>query len=193
MKNLDFVDGGDPITSANLTRAINRMSYDYQKMEKKLVKFHSVMHTIESNMSKFKMGALVPIKPLGETVQKLNQDDRDFKSRISKFCLLKTLLSTSDLVHLNEIELAHWHIINTKLMDVGLWSQFKFIHKEDTEKMIDMLMITALKAKKICNSEAEYSVYQEFVFHNTTLAYIYADIEKNHHLKTCKDKRNNKE
>ena len=31
-------------------------------------------------------------------------------------------------------------------------------------------MITALKAKKICNSINEYMVFQEFIFHNTTLA-----------------------
>lgn len=135
------------------------MSYDYHMMERKLAKFHNTQNKIESHLANFKIGLIMPPKPLGETVQKLNTEDRDFKSRISKFALLKTLLSTSDFLHLNEFELTYWHILNLKLIEVGLWSQFKFINREDSTNLIVLLIITALKAKKLCNTEQDYLVY----------------------------------
>lgn len=65
-------------------------------------------------------------KNLAETVQEIKAEDRDFKSNINKFCMLKTLYSTAELIHLNEIEIVYWHIINLKMMELGLWSHFKF-------------------------------------------------------------------
>ena len=168
------------------------MSYDYQKKEIELLKVKQTMNTIENNISKFTMGAVIPPEAFGETIQKQLNNDRDYKSRISKFCLLKTLLNTANLIHLNELELVYWHIINIKMMEVGLWSAFKFLFRDDNEDLIDMLMITALKAKKVCNSEEEYLIYQEFVFHNKTLSYIYADLEKSHTHMLIKDKRGTK-
>ena len=38
-------------------------------------------------------------------------------------------------------------------------------------------MITALKAKKMCNSTEDYIIFQEFVFHNSSLAYLTSESE----------------
>lgn len=51
MKSLDFVEGGDPIKAKNLIRAVNRMSYDYQKKERKMAKLQQTKNKIESNLS----------------------------------------------------------------------------------------------------------------------------------------------
>lgn len=153
MKQMDFIEGGDPITTARLKRAIKRMSFDYHTLERKLAKFYKTQNIIESHLSNFKIGEVMPPKPLGETVQKLKNEDRDYKSRISKFALLKNLFSTADLLHLNEFELTYWHILNSKLLEVGLWSQFKFMQRDDSANLIDLLIMTALKAKKLCNVE----------------------------------------
>lgn len=53
------------------------------------------------------------------------------------------------------------------MMELGLWSQFKFTQQQHTPEMIDLLTITALKSKKLCNELEEYHIYQEFVFHNS--------------------------
>lgn len=86
----------------------------------------SVISKIENNLKLFKMGEVVPAQGLSEQIQKLNENDRDYQSCISKFCLLKALLNTANLIHLNEIELTYWHIVNLKMIEVGLWSKFKF-------------------------------------------------------------------
>lgn len=76
------------------------------------------------------------------------------------------------MVHLNEHEIVVWHIINLAMMNLGLWSEFKFKEREDFRDFNELLMITALKAKQICNTENEFQIYSETVFHNTSLAYL---------------------
>ena len=102
------------------------------------------------------------------------------------FSLLKTLYINFNLIHLNEFELIYWHIINMQMLEEGLWSRFKFktalksklgkntsdskekagFRSLDHSNFADILLMTALIAKKLCNDEDEYEVYQEFIFHN---------------------------
>jgi hypothetical protein len=42
------------------------------------------------------------------------------------------------------------------MLEDGLWSKFKFAHKIDHELFSELLLITALKAKKLSNSIEEY-------------------------------------
>ena len=78
MKSLDYVEGGDPQTTVLLKRAVKRMSYDYQREEKRLAKVHQTLNKIESNINNFKIGDVIPAKPLGDSVKKLNEEDRDY-------------------------------------------------------------------------------------------------------------------
>jgi len=57
-----------------------------------------------------------------------------------------------------------------KMLEDGLWSKFKFEKKQEHEEFADLLLMTALKAKKLANSEEEYEIFEEFVFHNTAMA-----------------------
>jgi hypothetical protein len=43
-----------------------------------------------------------------------------------------------------------------KMLEDGLWSKFKFQKKIDHELFSELLLITALKAKKLSNSIEEY-------------------------------------
>ena len=75
------------------------------------------------------------------------------------------------MIHLNEFELIYWHIINMQMLQEGLWSRFKFKlgHVEDRlehELFSDLLLASALKAKKLSNESDEYEIFEEFVFHN---------------------------
>ena len=45
------------------------------------------------------------------------------------------------------MELVYWHIINLKMLELGLWSKFKFGISSDYQNFNDTLIITALKAK----------------------------------------------
>ena len=79
------------------------------------------------------------------------------------------------MIHINEFELVYWHMINLKMLQDGLWSKYKFklnamvsggtCRKEHNE-FADLMLITALMAKKLCNSDDEYEIFEEFVFHN---------------------------
>ena len=57
---------------------------------------------------------------------------------------------------MSDFELVYWHIINMKMLEDGLWSKFKFQKKIDHELFSELLLITALKAKKLSNSIEEY-------------------------------------
>ena len=59
MCTLDYIDGGDPLTAKLIRRAIRRMSYDYQKLERELKRKHSSMNTIKKNISQFEFGQVV--------------------------------------------------------------------------------------------------------------------------------------
>ena len=85
--------------------------------------------------------------------------------------MLKTLFTFANLIHLNEFELVYWHIINMQMLQEGLLSRFKFKlgHVEDRldhELFADLLLASALKAKKLSNDDDEYQIFEEFVFHN---------------------------
>ena len=116
-------------------------------------------------------------------------EPKDFQSDIAKFNLLKTLNNYTkvsyfspffyhfsiQLIHINEFELVYWHIINLKMLQDGLWSKYQFklnavknggSCRKDHMELSDLLLITALMAKKLCNTEEEYEIFEEFVFHN---------------------------
>jgi hypothetical protein len=103
-----------------------------------------------------------------------NLGPKDFKSDIAKFTLLKTLINYANLIHINEFELVYWHIINMKMLEDGLWSKFKFefnsniggINRSEHDQFGELLLMSALMAKKLCNSPDEYEIFEEFVFHN---------------------------
>jgi hypothetical protein len=103
-----------------------------------------------------------------------NLGPANFKSDIAKFTLLKTLTNFANLIHLNEFEIVYWHMINLKMLDDGLWSKFKFdfqpilggVSRKDYQQFGEILLMSALMAKKLCNSEEEFEIFQEFVFHN---------------------------
>jgi hypothetical protein len=103
-----------------------------------------------------------------------NLGPHNFKSDIAKFTLLKTLFSYTNLIHLNEFEIVYWHMINMKMLEDGLWSKFKFefqpgtggVNRKDHSQFAEILLMSALMAKKLCNSEEEYEIFEEFVFHN---------------------------
>lgn len=61
----------------------------------------------------------------------------------------------------------YWHIINLKMLEDGLWSKFTFDNRAQHEEFADLLLMTALKAKKLSCDEDEYDVFEEFVFHNS--------------------------
>jgi hypothetical protein len=98
----------------------------------------------------------------------------DFKSDIAKFTLLKTILKYANLIHLNEFELVYWHLINLKMLEDGLWSKLKFefnpttagSNRKDHQQLGELLLMSALMAKKLCNTKEEYEIFEEFVFHN---------------------------
>jgi hypothetical protein len=61
------------------------------------------------------------------------------------------------------------------MLEDGLWSKFTFkysaqagggTNRKDHEDFADLLLITALMAKRLCNPQDEYEVFEEFVFHN---------------------------
>jgi hypothetical protein len=95
-----------------------------------------------------------------------NRDDQDFGSNIAKYSLLKTLIINGNLVHLNDFEVTFWHLINMKMLEEGLWSKFKFVARSDYREFTELLLMTALLAKKLCNTPEEYEIFEEFVFHN---------------------------
>ena len=99
----------------------------------------------------------------------------DFNSNIARFSLLKTLKNNAHLIHLNEIELVYWHMINVKMLEMGLWSKFKFDTASDHQELGEILIMTGLLSKKLCNSYEEYEIFQEFVFHNLQLAVYQRD------------------
>jgi len=104
--------------------------------------------------------------------QVVKAQHRDFNSNISRFGLLLTLLNTTNLIHLNEIEIVQWHMINIKMLELGLWSKFNFKERSQHNEFSDLLMITALKAKKVSNTKEEFLIYSETVFHNSSLAHL---------------------
>ena len=75
--------------------------------------------------------------------------------------MLKNMLRVVSILHFTELELVHWHLINLSMLELGLWSRFKFKtrHDNDYVDFYDLLVISALKAKRICNDEADYSIY----------------------------------
>lgn len=56
-----------------------------------------------------------------------------------------------------------------KMLEDGLWSKFKFEKRSEHDEFSDLLLMTALKAKKLANPEEEYEIFEEFVFHNTDI------------------------
>lgn len=68
---------------------------------------------------------------------------------------------------MNDFEIVYWHIINLKMLEDGLWSKFTFDNRAQHEEFADLLLMTALKAKKLSCDEDEYDVFEEFVFHNS--------------------------
>jgi len=63
-------------------------------------------------------------------------------------------------------------MINLKMLEAGLWSKYTFKERVEHNEFSDLMMVTALKAKKIANSKEEYLIYQETVFHNSSLAHL---------------------
>jgi len=57
------------------------------------------------------------------------------------------------------MELTYWHMINLKSLELGLWSQYKFKDRKEHHEFEDLLLITALKAKKLANTEEDFWVY----------------------------------
>ena len=53
------------------------------------------------------------------------------------------------------------------MLEDGLWSKFVFKNRAQHEEFADLLLMTALKAKKLSCPEDEYDVFEEFVFHNS--------------------------
>ena len=53
------------------------------------------------------------------------------------------------------------------MLEDGLWSTFRFETREDHDEFADLLLMTALKAKKLARSDEEFEIFEEFVFHNT--------------------------
>ena len=53
------------------------------------------------------------------------------------------------------------------MLEDGLWSKFTFDNRAQHEEFADLLLMTALKAKKLSCDEDEYDVFEEFVFHNS--------------------------
>jgi hypothetical protein len=107
------------------------MSYDYQKTEKALKKKHAAKQNLQGNLQKLRMdlSGLQPSEslPAGNAFsQKVKDQTRDYNSNISRFSLLLTMLNTANLIHMNEIELVQWHIINLKMLELGLWSKYNF-------------------------------------------------------------------
>lgn len=98
--------------------------------------------------------------------ERQQEDERDYMSDIAKFSLLKTLFINMNLIHMNDIEVTYWHLINMKMLEEGLWGKYKFVDRNDYQEFSDILLMTALMAKKLCNSEEEFEIFQEFVFHN---------------------------
>jgi hypothetical protein len=80
--------------------------------------------------------------------------------------LLKNLLYNANLVHLDDFEVVYWHIINMKMLEEGLWSKFKFNDRNEYHQFSELILMTALMAKKLCNTPDEYEIFEEFVFHN---------------------------
>ena len=53
------------------------------------------------------------------------------------------------------------------MLEDGLWSKFKFKDKQQHDEFADLLLMTALKAKKLACPEEDYETFEEFVFHNS--------------------------
>ena len=68
---------------------------------------------------------------------------------------------------MNEFELVYWHVVNMKMLEDGLWSKFRFQTRAEHDEFADLLLMTALKAKKLARDEDEFEIFEEFVFHNT--------------------------
>mmetsp|Transcript_3437 Transcript_3437/g.5158 ORF Transcript_3437/g.5158 Transcript_3437/m.5158 type:complete len:105 (+) Transcript_3437:586-900(+) len=104
---------------------------------------------------------------------------------------------------MNDFEVTFWHMINTKLLEDGMWSKYKFnpvlvkqqdkrsglkkpakqsqggplssnsqgvLRSPDHDEFADVLLMTALTAKKLCNTAEDYEIFEEFVFHNLDAA-----------------------
>ena len=99
-------------------------------------------------------------------VENKNREDQDFGSNIAKYSLLKTLILNANLIHLSDFEVSYWHLVNMKMLEEGLWSKFKFNVRSDYAEFTELLLMTALLAKKLCNTPEEYEIFEEFVFHN---------------------------
>lgn len=178
----------------SIAKAIRRMSHDYQINEENLRKQHSANEQIKLNIQKYQLnqlndqlatsprnkdfsdqvsGLTKPSNP-NEIYTVENLGPLDFKSDIAKFTLLKTLTNYANLIHLNEFEIVYWHLINLKMLQDGLWSKFKFefqpstggVSRSDFLQFGEILLMSALMAKKLCNTEDEYEIFEEFVFHN---------------------------
>ena len=100
------------------------------------------------------------------TAENKNRDDQDFNSNIAKYSLLKSLIINANLVHLDDFEVCYWHIINMKMLEEGLWSKYKFNERIEYQEFSELILMTALLAKKLCNTPEEYEIFEEFVFHN---------------------------
>lgn len=101
----------------------------------------------------------------------LRPEAQTYMSNIGKSCMLKCLHEHASLIHMSEFELVYWHIINMKMVEEGLWSQFVFEKSHQADKTLhtflsDLLLMSCLKAKQISNEDDEYQIYEQFVFHN---------------------------
>lgn len=76
-------DGGDPIYFADLSRAIKRMSYDYQMIEEKQKKKHNLTKQVQANIQKYKLEQIndqidsassKKVPDFSDNVSKLNRD-----------------------------------------------------------------------------------------------------------------------
>jgi len=53
-----------------------------------------------------------------------------------------------------------------KMLEEGLWSKYKFNDRKDYEEFQEILLMTALLAKKLTNCAEEFEIFEEFIFHN---------------------------
>lgn len=76
-------DGGDPIYFADLSRAIKRMSYDYQMIEEEQKKKHNLTKQVQANIQKYKLEQIndqidsassKKVPDFSDNVSKLNKD-----------------------------------------------------------------------------------------------------------------------
>ena len=169
----------------NIERAISRMSFDYSVHEAKLKQRKRKQNATKVEAEKETPAFTALIEQLSAAADPISKmlrpEAQTYISNIGKSCMLKCLhehASVSNttrlilqLIHMSEFELVYWHIINLKMVEEGLWSQFVFEKSHQADKTLhtflsDLLLMSCLKAKQISNEEDEYQIYEQFVFHN---------------------------